>query len=191
MHERSMGYLRLLRLQDTYRFRKVHVRVPRGSLLIPCRHGDIRTFRFAGTVRSVWMPCGLGNTRTVSGAGPYGVQWGPRGSLEFYLPSQIRLCDIWPIKARKTTNWPSMGTKSLVAHVWKLYMLNLQPWDIRHNSKFFETSFGLAMPCDFPRVYTGLVLTGPTDCPGVSCDIGIKYLMLRSHIWDPRVCPGA
>ena len=39
-------------LQDTvrvpYRFRKVHVRVPWG----PLWHGDIRTFRFAGTIRS-------------------------------------------------------------------------------------------------------------------------------------------
>ena len=24
-------------------------------------------------------------------------------------------------------------------------------------------------------------LTGPVDCPRASCDLGIKYLMLRSH----------
>ena len=65
--------------------------------------------------------------------------------LGLYLPSQTWLCDIWPIRVRKPTNWPSMGMKSLVAHVWKLYMLNHQPRDIRHNSKFFETSCGLAM----------------------------------------------
>ena len=34
------------------------------------------------------------------------------------------------------------------------------------------------MPCDFPRVYTGLALTGSIDCPRASCDLGIKYLML-------------
>ena len=38
------------------------------------------------------------------------------------------------------------------------------------------------MPCDFPRVYTGLALTGSVDCPRASCDLGIKYLMLgRMH----------
>ena len=46
-------------------------------------------------------------------------------------------------------------------------------------------------PCDFPRVYTGLALTGPADCPRASCDLDIKYLMLSSHAWDPRVCPGS
>ena len=42
-------------LQDTvrvpYRFRMVHVRAPYG-LWIPYGHGNIRTFSFAGTVRS-------------------------------------------------------------------------------------------------------------------------------------------
>ena len=38
------------------------------------------------------------------------------------------------------------------------------------------------MPCDFPRVYTGLSLTGSVDCPRASCDLGIKCLMLgRTH----------
>ena len=60
---------------------------------------------------------------------------------------QIQLCDIWPVRANKTTNWPSMGTKSLVARVWKLHMPNLQPREIwhPHNLKFFETSCWLAM----------------------------------------------
>ena len=38
------------------------------------------------------------------------------------------------------------------------------------------------MLCDFTRVYTDLALTGPVDCPRASGDLGIKYLMLRSHV---------
>ena len=93
------------------------------------------------------VPCGLGNNRTISDAGPYGARWGPRAHARVYLPRQTQLCEIWHVRARKTTNWPSMGTNSLVAHVWKLYMLNLQPRDIRspHNSKLFETSCGLGI----------------------------------------------
>ena len=29
------------------------------------------------------------------------------------------------------------------------------------------------------------------DCPRASCDLGMKLLMLWSHVWDPRVCPGS
>ena len=57
------------------------------------------------------------------------------------------------------------------------------------------------MPCDFPRVHTLLLkdlisdfylaLTEPVDCPRASCDLGIKYLLLRSHALDLRVCPGS
>ena len=60
---------------------------------------------------------------------------------------------------------------------------------IQNSSKHRAVS--LCMPCDFPLVYTGLVLTGPVDCPRASCDLGIKHLMLRSHVWDPRVYPGS
>ena len=42
------------------------------------------------------------------------------------------------------------------------------------------------MPCDFPCVDTGLALTGHVDCPRASCDLVIKYVMLRSHAGDPR-----
>ena len=37
------------------------------------------------------------------------------------------------------------------------------------------------MPYDFRRVFTSFALTEPVDCPRASCDLGIKYLMLRSH----------
>ena len=65
-----------------------------------------------------------------------GVRWGPRVHARAIFTKPSWVCDIWPVWDRKTTNWPSIGTKSLVAHVWKLYMLYLQPRDIRHNSKF-------------------------------------------------------
>ena len=50
---------------------------------------------------------------------------------------------------------------------------------IKNSSKHRANSE--CMACDFPRVYTGLALTGFVDCPRASCDLGIKYLMLRSH----------
>ena len=96
---------------------------------------------------SVRSCAGLGIFASASTWRDIGVQWcralrGPVrpasvGSGYIY---QTRLCDIWPVMARKTTNWPSMGTKSLVAHFWTLYRFNLLPRDIWHNSKFFETS---------------------------------------------------
>ena len=84
----------------------------------------------AGTLWTMWIT-GSGEARECT--------------LGLYLPSQTRLCDIWTVRARKTTNWPSMGTKTLVAQVWKLYMPKFQPRDIRHNSKFYETLCGFAM----------------------------------------------
>ena len=113
-------------------------------------------------------------------------------TLGLYILCQIRLCDIWPVRANKTANWPSVGTKSLVVHVWKLHMLSLQLQDIwrPHISNFFETSCGLAcMLCDFPRVHTGFGPYGAVDCPRASCDLCINYLMLRSHAWNPRMFP--
>ena len=195
---RSMGYLRVLwsgGCKLPYVYLTGSVRFTCGHPWGPCGfHTGMAT-----TVRSVlpepygpvWMVCRLGNTRTISGAGPCGVRWGPRVHARIIF-TKPNTCDSWPVSARKTTNWPSMGTESLVDHVWKLYMLSLQPRDIQHNSKFFEISCGLeCMPCDFPRVYIGLVLTGPVDCPRAACDLGIKYLMLRSHSWDPLVCPSS
>ena len=55
-------------------------------------------------------------------------------TLGLYLPSQTRLCDMWPIRARKTTNWLSMGTKSLVAHVLKV--VHAQPSAAGYTAKF-------------------------------------------------------
>ena len=86
---------------------------------IPYGHRDIRTFSFAGTVRS--------HASTVRACEyPYD-QWyralrapvrAAKYMLAIYLPSQTRLCDICPVRAWTTTNWPSsMGTKSLIAHV--------------------------------------------------------------------------
>ena len=55
-------------------------------------------------------------------------------TLGLYLPSQTRLCDIWPVSARKTTNWPSMGTKSLVAHCLKV--VHAQPSAAGYTAQF-------------------------------------------------------
>ena len=177
-------------LQDTvhapYMFRKVHVRAPCRPLWISFGHGNIRTFSFEGTVRSRADAERAWDTRTA----PFGSGEACQCTLGLYLPCQTRLCDIWPVRANNTTNWPSVGTKSLVAHVWKLYMLNLQPRDVRrpHNSKLFEISCGLEMhDMWFP---TGTCLALTVDCPMASCDLGIKYLILMSHALNAWVFPG-
>ena len=138
-------------------FFKVHVRAPYGPLWISYGHGNIRMFSFAGTVRSR-VGLGIPVRSVVQG------RTGSGGDHEFkfglYLPSQTRLCDIWHVRTNKTTNWPSMGTKPLVAYIWKLYMLNLQPRDIwrPHNLKIFETSCELTMHVMWFPTGTGLAL---------------------------------
>ena len=149
-----MGYLHVLWSRDC----KIPYVYLTGSVRLMCRHPrgpcGFRTgmaTALHSVLRETYCPgrmhCGLWNTRTISGACLMGADETRECTLGLYLLSQSRLCYIWPIRANKTTNWPSMGTKSLVAHVWKLYMLNHQPWNIRrpHNSKFFETSCGLVM----------------------------------------------
>ena len=101
------------------------------------------------------------------------------------------LCDIWPVRARKTTNWPSMCTESLVAHVWKLYVPPLAAGYTAQFKIHRNIVRTLNARCAISHSCTGLALTGPVDCPRASCDLGIKYLMLRSHAGDPWVCPGS
>ena len=117
-----------------------------GFLGIPYGHRDIPTFSFSGTVRSradavrVWeYPYDLW-CRALRGL------LRPSGARSGYIyQAKTRWCDVWTVGARKTTNCPSIGTKSLVSHMCKEYKLKLQPRDLRHNSKFFETSCILVM----------------------------------------------
>ena len=91
-------------------------------------------------------------------------------------------------RARKTTNWPSMGTNSFVGHVWKLYILNLRP-GVPAQFKILRNIVRTRNACrvishGFTQV---LALTGPVDCLRALCDLGINYLMLRSNLWPTGV----
>ena len=109
-------------LQDTvrvhYRFRKVHMLAPEGPLWIPYGHQNIRTFSFAGTIQ-------LRLDAVRAWEYPYD-QWcralrGPARAASAHSRSVNQAKHDYvtfdPVRARKTTNWPSMGPKSLVAHV--------------------------------------------------------------------------
>ena len=127
---RSTGYLRVLwsrgcKIPYVYLIGSVRFKCgyPRG----PCGfHTDMGSSVRSGLREPygpMWMTCDLEMPirSVVQGLTRSGETH--ECKLGLYLPSQTRLCDIWPV----------------------LYMLNLQPRDIRHNSKFFETSLGLAM----------------------------------------------
>ena len=150
-----MGYLRVLWTRGC----KIPYVYLIGSIRFTCGHPRGHCGFHTGMGTSVQFFRALRGTVRLSNARPGYIYQAKHDYVTFYPlgPGRLLTGLLW-------------APKSLVAHIWKLYMLSLQPRDIERNSKFIETVCGLVLHAEW--FSTCLHMLGPYGARRLSQSYG-------------------